>query len=611
MADPFQQQVPFSGNQQQSTSIEITTHAMETLSVSDKKVHLSAEYDQPNTSFEIATQGMEVVVNVIEPFIPLFANVSKIATDLTRIYENAKCNRKICAALVDRVDIVERAVKYLQRHKQKNEKNFSSQPYYDAWVRLCHVLEDIKDFAKNVTQLSGFRKYANANSVREKFDIIVSEFESVCGDLQLTMAIYSDEQREQEYLDIKEDLDMIGKLMDELRGDVNYINDTLSTLSYNVEQLKMQISKSGPTSHVSNPLNEVFKVPSIKYSDLKQPDSGKENRRGENGKIIKKIYCGIEVACKRIPSVVDDDTTEAQKIQTELAILGLLGKCDHIITFYGLSEVEKESVMVFAWATYGSLKYFYEKFTIDWHLKLKITRDIFNGLFFIHSNNILHHDVRCENILITENKIAKISNFEMSRSVQGESAPIRNLSDYIRWMSPEKMKGKRYTYYSEMFSFGMLLWELCHEKIPYETMSVPDIQNHVKNKGREIINLTDNQIHKELTKIIRQAWQDDPDERPSYVEVHTKLKDLHENYTTNDISPKVLSKRMSDSVSYFDLNCEDLKIPNSCGKKVELYVLKPFEDGLKYHKERKYKEAWECFDGHANLGYNLAKYWKG
>ncbi|CAG8790842.1 13801_t:CDS:2, partial [Acaulospora morrowiae] len=150
---------------------------------------------------------------------------------------------------------------------------------------------------------------------------------------------------EQEYLDIKEDLDMIGKLMDEFRGDVNYINDTLSTLSYNVEQLKMSISKSGPTSHVSNLLNEVLKIQNIKYSDLKQPDSGKEEKRGTNGKIIKKIFCGIEVACKRIPSVVDDDTTEAQKIKTELAILGLLGKCGHIITFYGLSEVEKESVM--------------------------------------------------------------------------------------------------------------------------------------------------------------------------------------------------------------------------------------------------------------------------
>ncbi|CAG8790658.1 12110_t:CDS:2, partial [Acaulospora morrowiae] len=93
-------------------------------------------------------------------------------------------------------------------------------------------------------------------------------------------------------------------------------------------------------------------------------------------------------------------------------------------------------------------------------------------------NNILHHDVRCKNILITEDLTAKISGFEVSHSVQSDSLPIKNLSDYIRWMSPEIMKGKRYTYYSEMFSFGMLLWELCYERVPYEKMAVQEIQEH-------------------------------------------------------------------------------------------------------------------------------------
>ncbi|CAG8490716.1 14242_t:CDS:2 [Acaulospora morrowiae] len=374
-----------------------------------------------------------------------------------------ECNRKICAALVDRVDIVERAVRYLQR---QNKKNFSSQSYYDAWVKICHVLDSIKDFAKDVTQQSSWRQYANANVVREKFDSIVSEFESVCGDLQLTMAIYSGKQKEQEYDDIKEDLIMIGKLMDEFSGDMNYFNDALFTLSYNVEQLK---------SKYRNPVVE----------------------RGKNRTVIKKIYCGIEVACKTIPSVVDDHTAEAQKIQTELAILSLLGRCEHIITFYGLSEVEKESVVIFAWATYGCLKSFYEKYTLNWGLKLKITHDIFNGLFFIYNNNILHNEVSI---------LTKI---------------ILN-------------------------SFGMLLWELCHQKIPYVNMSISEIKDHFKNKGREFIHLSESQIHKELTKIIRRAWQDDPDKRPSYLEVRTKLKDLYENYATNDTSPEILSKRMLD-----------------------------------------------------------------
>ncbi|CAG8705152.1 10498_t:CDS:2 [Acaulospora morrowiae] len=323
---------------------------------------------------------------------------------------------------------------------------------------------------------------------------------------------------------------------------MNHINDIQFKLRDNVEQRKIRISKFGGNSHVSNQLNEMFKVQSIKYSDLKQPDSGKDIKRGENGNVIKKIYCGTEVACKRIPAVVDEDATDSQKIQTELSILSLLGKCDHIITFYGLTKVDKESTMVFAWATHGDLKIFYENHTLDWSLKLKFIRKIFKGLYFIHSNNILHNDIRCKNILVKD-LTAKISGFEMSCSVQSNPLPIKNLSNSIYWMSPEIMKGMRYTYYSEMFSFGMLLWELYYERVPYKKMNVQEIQEYVINKGRETLYVFDSPIHKELTELIRRAWQDDPHERPSEVQVDEKLEELYKNHMHEYILPPVSIKK--------------------------------------------------------------------
>ncbi|CAG8616702.1 3139_t:CDS:1, partial [Acaulospora colombiana] len=189
--------------------------------------------------------------------------------------------------------------------------------------------------------------------------------------------------------------------MGEIKSDLINFSDTLTILSSNVEQLKVKIKTSGVGARVSNPLNEVFKARKIKHSDLKQPDGGSDNSRGENGQIIKKIYLNsIEVACKKIQSIEQNETAASQKIQTELVILDLLGKCDYIITFYGLSEIEnEETVMVFAWPKYGNLRSFYENYVLDWHLKLTFIRDIFRGLLFIHNNDILHHDVRCENIL--------------------------------------------------------------------------------------------------------------------------------------------------------------------------------------------------------------------
>ncbi|CAG8444619.1 16141_t:CDS:1 [Acaulospora morrowiae] len=134
-------------------------------------------------------------VNAIEPFLPLFASVRETADNLAKIYKDAKHNRQVCADLVNRVKIVEQDVRYLQCHKQENEKYFSSQQYYDAWVGFCHVLDGVKEFAKNVTQLSGLQKYANAKVVRKNFYSVVGEFEYKYGDIK---EFYSDEKREQE-----------------------------------------------------------------------------------------------------------------------------------------------------------------------------------------------------------------------------------------------------------------------------------------------------------------------------------------------------------------------------------------------------------------------------
>ncbi|CAG8440897.1 10328_t:CDS:2 [Acaulospora colombiana] len=269
--------------------------------------------------------------------------------------------------------------------------------------------------------------------------------------------IYSIEQREQEERAIKEDIDMIGQAMGELKNDMKSVIKELSILSSNVEQLSTQIRKSrtgidvGSANSAIDSAVDMYQVQRIEYSDLKDPEDTKDIVRGDHKKIVKKSWRGLEVACKRIHSIEKNDTPLYQKTRTELAILTLLGQCNYIIYFHGLSRVDSQDVMVFEWAKEGNLKYFYENFFLDSKMQLKLARDIFSGLYFIHNSNILHHDVRCENILITEDKVAKITNFELARNVEEASRPVRNLSTYVRWLAPEKMNGNRYTHQCEMF----------------------------------------------------------------------------------------------------------------------------------------------------------------
>ncbi|CAJ0919208.1 18860_t:CDS:2 [Entrophospora sp. SA101] len=179
----------------------------------------------------------------------------------------------------------------------------------------------------------------------------------------------------------------------------------------------------------------------ILSNDVKLSHRKDTDVRGANKRVVKKILRKtVEVACKTILHYPKDDgTSESKKFQAKLAILNAI-QCKYIIKFYGISNVNSHNALIFGWAEKGNLKDLYNTHYIDWVTKLKISYDVIRGLLFMHNGEILHHDVKCENILIDEDGNAKVSNFELSRNLSGETSRISNLNDYIPWLAPEKIE---------------------------------------------------------------------------------------------------------------------------------------------------------------------------
>ncbi|KAF0411892.1 kinase-like protein [Gigaspora margarita] len=588
----------------------------------NNKPHLSGEYDKPGGIADNVADGFQVFENAVQPFLPFFQTVSTIIDSIMKAYKNGKCNQKICLALIDRVEIAQQAVKSLQRQQVENEELFRKQDYYDAWVRFITVLENINKFVKEVTQLSSLQKFLNANAVKDAFDKNIKEFEDVCKDLDFTLAIYDRNKRDVENKKIMEDIDVLTKTMRDM-------NDSFSEQM--CEQMKeiAQLSEKFDqlmkrTTSIDSTLIKAYKdrVPEINQRELFSVPSFND---GKN--IFKRTYRGIGVACKKILVERDDIKSCA-----EFAILHELRTCPYIIGFHGHSKINNSPVMVFDWASNGNLKELYKRNSIDWNTKLKIARDICNGLLFIHQCNILHHDIRCENILITECYEPKIANFWLSRTEQEVSVKIENILSIIRWLAPEKISQSQYDFnikydhQCEMYSFGMLLWELCHQRIPYENInSVPEIEQLVRSKKREKIMLDPSPIAQELFRIIKQAWNHTPSERPKVMNVLTTLKEAYEKHVPKGASPMIFPKQINDNnIPSYNLSSNINEGPHSDGYNFEKFpedcaldnipaikTLIPFEMGYKAHQEKNYKVAWECFSGLADCGNNRAKYWKG
>ncbi|XP_022994391.1 serine/threonine-protein kinase HT1-like isoform X1 [Cucurbita maxima] len=112
---------------------------------------------------------------------------------------------------------------------------------------------------------------------------------------------------------------------------------------------------------------------------------------------------------------------------------------------------------------------------------IAIALDIARGMEYIHSQRIIHRDLKPENVLIDQDFCLKIADF----GIACEEAHCDTLADDLgtyRWMAPEMIKRKHYGRKVDLYSFGLILWELVAGRIPYENMTPIQAAYAVVNK---------------------------------------------------------------------------------------------------------------------------------
>jgi serine/threonine protein kinase len=98
----------------------------------------------------------------------------------------------------------------------------------------------------------------------------------------------------------------------------------------------------------------------------------------------------------------------------------------------------------------------------------------------------VHRDVRAENILITLHDTAKLANFKLSRYLNADTLNQSQNLERVRYCAPElleRIPNYKYDQRCEVYSFGILLWEIAEERIPYEgNDDILDITDIVRNQ---------------------------------------------------------------------------------------------------------------------------------
>ncbi|OEU15056.1 flag-tagged protein kinase [Fragilariopsis cylindrus CCMP1102] len=140
------------------------------------------------------------------------------------------------------------------------------------------------------------------------------------------------------------------------------------------------------------------------------------------------------------------------------------------------------------------------------------------GMAYLHSGNppVLHRDLKSANLLLDESYTAKVCDFGLSR-LKAQARSMTANCGTVQWMAPEVLANRSYDEKADIYSFGIIVWELLTRECPYEGMTAIQCALAVLNRDKrpEIPKWCPPQLH----ALIKSCIKTEPSERPSFPQI--------------------------------------------------------------------------------------------